>query len=391
MKYKIVIAGKNDIAVWALCRLAHMVDPRWLAVVPNKTDIGVNSWQKSLIYFAKQLKVKIISLDEAQQNAEIFISLEYDRIINIDKFKTKKLFNIHFSLLPSYKGMYTSIWPILNNEPISGCTLHKIDEGIDTGPIIDQESFVISDVMTSRDVYLKYNEIAIKLLSKNIRNILYDSPSGVKQSNIASSYYSKSSIDFDDCVINSKQTANQIKNFVRAFCFREYQMPLYKDRRVVRAEIIDNVVAHDCHANYPLNTIIATIDFPVILYFDKLTEILQACRENNVEIVSSLLKNIVNIEDKNEKGWTPLMVAAYYGSYEVSKFLIEMGADVNAVNNNGTTVLMYAKDAALRHGSTLTFNHLIAFGADIYKKDYSGRALSDFVDSKESAFLGLTR
>lgn len=69
----------------------------------------------------------------------IFISLEFDKIVNPDLFKDARLYNIHFSLLPSYKGMYTSAIPILNGEEMVGVTFHEIDKGIDTGNIIAQK------------------------------------------------------------------------------------------------------------------------------------------------------------------------------------------------------------------------------------------------------------
>ena len=82
-----------------------------------------------------------------------FISLEFDKIINTSLFKTTNLFNIHFSLLPRYKGMYTSILPILNGDKISGVTLHKIDRGIDTGDIIDKCSFRLI-LLTQQEIYI---------------------------------------------------------------------------------------------------------------------------------------------------------------------------------------------------------------------------------------------
>ena len=73
----------------------------------------------------------------------MFISLEYHRLIDPLKFVTSKLYNPHFSLLPAYKGMYTSALPLLNDEKDAGVTLHHIDSGIDTGDIIDQIIFPI--------------------------------------------------------------------------------------------------------------------------------------------------------------------------------------------------------------------------------------------------------
>ena len=57
----------------------------------------------------------------------IFISIEYESIININKFTSKELFNFHFSLLPKYRGCHTNFFQIYNGEKYSGVTLHKID------------------------------------------------------------------------------------------------------------------------------------------------------------------------------------------------------------------------------------------------------------------------
>jgi methionyl-tRNA formyltransferase len=384
MNKKIVIAGKNNIAVWALCRLVRLVDHGELVVIPNKSDTGVNGWQKSLIYFANKLDVPLISLEEAEENADIFISLEFDRIIKPVNFQTNRLYNIHFSLLPKYKGMYTSVWPILNGELISGATLHKIDDGIDTGPIIDQEIFGITGNMNSRDVYLKYNITAISLLSRNIESILRGVPKAASQSSVASSYYSVSSIDFSNCIINPRQTADQILRFVRAFCFREYQLPSYAGREVVRAEIVDGVATTDSViANPDFNIVIDAIDFPVRLYFDALEEFGKACAKNDLESLRSLINNIAGIDDRTKEGWTPLMIAAYNGCHAVSKFLIEKGADINAVNNNGTTVLMYAKDGALRTGQASVFALLLSLGAGTHERDYRGKTIFEYMNKDE--------
>lgn len=155
---KICIAGKNDIAVNILEYLILKgVDKSNIFVCCNRTETGLNSWQKSLRFFAKNYNIREIELIEAYEIENlIFISLEFDRIVHPEKFKTKKLFNIHFSLLPKYKGMYTSALPILNNESITGCTFHRIDSGIDTGEIIAQRSIIIDFEDTSRDIYSKY-------------------------------------------------------------------------------------------------------------------------------------------------------------------------------------------------------------------------------------------
>ncbi len=149
-----VIAGKNNIAVFALNYLIlnMKLNKGKVAVVCNETDDGNNSWQMSLQKRAKELGVSEISLKDAEKYALVFLSLEFDKIIKPKNFATDKIFNIHFSLLPKYKGMYTSIWPVLYNDRASGVTLHRIDSGIDTGEIIAQKRFPIFNIETSKDV-----------------------------------------------------------------------------------------------------------------------------------------------------------------------------------------------------------------------------------------------
>ena len=62
--------------------------------------------------FALKNNIRTISLQQAQDiDNLIFISLEYDCLIRPQLFRTRRLYNLHFSALPQYKGMYTSAIP----------------------------------------------------------------------------------------------------------------------------------------------------------------------------------------------------------------------------------------------------------------------------------------
>ncbi|MDP4206940.1 MAG: hypothetical protein Q8859_13210, partial [Bacteroidota bacterium] len=105
--YKLCIAGKNNIAVEILEYSLNFFKANEICVIPNQTDSGKNTWQKSLIFYSKLLNIDIVSLEDIYNIPElIFFSLEFNKIINPNLFTSKKLFNIHFSLLPKYKGMY---------------------------------------------------------------------------------------------------------------------------------------------------------------------------------------------------------------------------------------------------------------------------------------------
>lgn len=385
----IVIAGKNDIAVFGLHQMIALAGIENLAVVLNRTDEGINGWQKSLRYFSKLWGVRQITLEEAQETADIFLSLEFDRLIKPGRFNTDQLFNIHFSLLPKYKGMFTSTWPILNNETSSGVTLHVIDDGIDTGPIIDQQSFSINPKATSRDLYISYTAEAICVLRRNLSNILNGSAMSVKQSSIGSTYHSKHSLDFSNSEINTRQTAEEMMLFVRAFSFREYQLPTLDGRKVVRAELASYESEETSVDSSDEYKIVNTIDYPVKLYFDHLEDFLEACKNDDLIQINHYKKNIVSIDDNNKYGWTPLMVSVYNNSIKTTKQLIGWGADISAVNHNGTTVLMYAKDGAIKSKDFTIFNVLKALGANVHEKDYRDKSIRDYVNAEELEWLGI--
>ena len=153
---RLIIAGKNSIAVDVLGYAMKNLDIS-ISVVLNRTEDFKNSFQKSLGFYANLWKIPIINLEEVYEfHDAIFLSLEFDRIIKPSLFKTNFLYNIHFSLLPAYKGMDTSALPLINAESETGVTLHKIDSGIDKGDIISQKKIKISENDKDRKLYLKY-------------------------------------------------------------------------------------------------------------------------------------------------------------------------------------------------------------------------------------------
>ncbi len=56
-----------------------------------------------------------------------------------------RIINIHPSLLPSFKGLSAQKQALEYGAKVSGCTVHFVDEGVDTGPIILQSAVVVFD------------------------------------------------------------------------------------------------------------------------------------------------------------------------------------------------------------------------------------------------------
>ena len=82
------------------------------------------------------------------------------------------ILNVHGTLLPHYAGARTLNWIIENGETHSGVTVHKVDTGIDTGPILLQKSFEISPFDTGKSLYkrtLKFEPLVVEEALKSIK------------------------------------------------------------------------------------------------------------------------------------------------------------------------------------------------------------------------------
>jgi len=380
----ICIAGKNNIAVEILMYLLDKgIIRKNICVIPNKTDNGKDGWQRSLLKKAKELGVEVKNLDEIYHiDNLLFLSLEFDRIIDPSKFKSEKLFNIHFSLLPKYKGMYTSCMPILNNERITGVTFHKIDKGIDTGGIIAQEEFEIDFMDNARDLYHKYIHYGTLLVKKCLEKLLKNEFIEIKNQNIKdSSYYSKSCIDFKNINIDLNQTAINIHNQIRAFNFREYQLP-----KVFGVEIISSKILNTKSDKKPGNILfendlcyaISTVDYDIVLYKDRAKDLYYACENGLTDLVNRLLQipKIVNVQD--EDGKTPLMIAIHNNQKEIVKTLLINGVDLSICDFKGSTPLMYAANAFVNHNDPDILKLLLNFDLNIYQKDYANKNVLDY-------------
>jgi methionyl-tRNA formyltransferase len=240
---KVCIAGKNAIAVECTEYLlsSELVARERILVCFNATDQGRDSFQPSFRRHCERNGLRETTLDQIKGIVDlVFISLEFDRIVPVGRFATSRLFNIHYSLLPRYKGMYTSAWPILNGEEYTGVTLHCIDAGIDTGDIIDQVRFEIGQNDTSRDLYFKYTSHGIDLFRRNAPGLLSGTYSATPQPPFGSSYYAKTSINYRECKVDLNKTAFEIRNQIRAFAFREYQLPHVHGATIVSATILSS-------------------------------------------------------------------------------------------------------------------------------------------------------
>ena len=85
-------------------------------------------WESEIVELLEKYKIQLVCLAG-------FMRIISPRLIN---FMKGWIVNIHPSLLPAFPGLNVHKRVLESGFPFSGCTVHWVDEGVDTGPIIDQ-------------------------------------------------------------------------------------------------------------------------------------------------------------------------------------------------------------------------------------------------------------
>jgi|YelNatPaOPRAMG01_1025707.scaffolds.fasta_scaffold12347_5 phosphoribosylglycinamide formyltransferase-1 len=131
----------------------------------------------------KHLDEAIGSLESIfnQYNPDIAVLAGYNRILPASFVEShrEKIINTHPALLPCFggKGMYglnVHRAVIEGGAKFSGCTVHFVDTGVDTGPIIAQAIVQVSDTDTPESLSEKVKAVEKPLLVSTISRLLYD-------------------------------------------------------------------------------------------------------------------------------------------------------------------------------------------------------------------------
>ena len=149
----------------------------------------------------KKIGLRIIKLNKSINHVEslnIIRSLEPDLLVSIlgsEIFKTDLLnissngcINLHTSLLPKYRGLMPSFWVLKNNEDYSGVSVFFVDEGIDSGPIIEQKKIYLNN-LTQRDLIKISKRVGMELIAKSIYKIKDNKVSLISNPDNKKSYY----------------------------------------------------------------------------------------------------------------------------------------------------------------------------------------------------------
>lgn len=120
-------------------------------------------------------------ITENPDECDVYFSCFSKRILDKEFLDNHRCYNFHLGILPEYRGSGTYAWAIINGEKEIGVTFHEMDEGIDTGDIIDIERFSIGDTDTSDDLLANGASAVATLFFRWFNKILDDDYQAVPQ------------------------------------------------------------------------------------------------------------------------------------------------------------------------------------------------------------------
>lgn len=224
---RIVFMGTPQAAVPTLSRC--VADGHEVLAVYTQPDRPSGRGQKVVASPVKQeaerLGIRILqptslripeSLDTFRSvNADIAVVVAYGRILPaayLSAFEHGAV-NVHFSLLPKYRGAAPVNWAIAHGETVTGVTTMLMDEGLDTGDILLQSETAIGGDETSIDLTSRLAELGAGLLSGTLAGLASIKPA--KQDDSRATY--APILRKEDGVIDWNSPAASIVNRVRGF------------------------------------------------------------------------------------------------------------------------------------------------------------------------------
>jgi methionyl-tRNA formyltransferase len=158
---------------------------------------------------------------------DIVVSCQYPFKLPESILKNNICVNIHYGILPQFAGCNPVFWQIMKSDQ-AGTTLHYMDEGFDSGDIVDIYRFPTYG-KTADEVYNECARGGLELLKIYFNSILKGTAPREKQDLKFRRYYNKTDVDFNKFKkIYTKGMAGNMVNEkqVRAAYFKGKQFPI---------------------------------------------------------------------------------------------------------------------------------------------------------------------
>lgn len=225
---KIIFMGTPDFAVPSLKALAespeHTVSlvvtqpdrPKGRSREPQKSAVKICAESYGIPVFQPE-KVRVpeaVSRLQKEQ-ADVIVVAAFGQILpkSILEMTPYGCINVHGSLLPAYRGAAPVQWAVIDGQKESGDTIMQLDEGVDTGDILAQESIELAPDETAGSLYEKLAALGGPLLLKTLDEIAAGTVRRVPQDASKSSYAHMLTKEMGD--LDWSRSAAELEHLVR--------------------------------------------------------------------------------------------------------------------------------------------------------------------------------
>lgn len=148
-------------------------------------------------------------------NADIIVVSAFGQILPKSILEMTKYgcINIHASLLPKYRGAAPIQWSIIDGEKKTGVTIQQMNEGIDTGDILEAEEVEIDIKETGGSLFDKLAETGARMIVQTMEHIEQGKVNPVKQDDSKSNYAKMLTKELGN--IDFSKSAESIERLIR--------------------------------------------------------------------------------------------------------------------------------------------------------------------------------
>ena len=128
-----------------------------------ETETSLAAWsEKRGLLVAKPFDTPSLNQHLLTAQPQLIVTAGYGRIIPVELLHGPRFgwINVHFSLLPRWRGAAPVQWALLEGDVVTGISIFKLDKGVDTGPIYFQEEVEIGPLDSTMDLLDRMSVVA---------------------------------------------------------------------------------------------------------------------------------------------------------------------------------------------------------------------------------------
>lgn len=150
-------------------------------------------------------------------NPDCVVVVAYGKIIPSEMLKLPKFgfVNVHGSLLPKYRGAAPIQWSIIDGETKTGVTTMQMDDGIDTGDMLEVSETEIGENETAGELFDRLAEMGGKLIVSTLSKLEKGELTPIPQDHEKSNY--AKIISKEMALIDFNMSAENVFNLIRGF------------------------------------------------------------------------------------------------------------------------------------------------------------------------------